>query len=403
MTEEAYLLLTSYVVNAVWQVAALAVAAWLIARWVKPAGPELQHKIWVVTLILATLAPATPAIRSYLAHRVSTGPLSASDSAAAAQPPVSRLPLTESDLILRPAALRLIGGAYMMVLLFCILRLGRTLQRTRALVHNADAAAFEPDYEELWYGSKERFSIKSAVLRRSPNVSGPVTAGLGRPVLLLPADFLENHSQTEFLAAIAHECAHIQRDDFRKNALYEIVALFTVFHPATWLIKSQIAQTREMICDGMAAEKLADRRAYARLLVQLAGKMPARAAAVSPAMGMFDAGILEKRVMAITASLPRFGRIQRRLWGATAISLLAICAGGAGLMTRTVAAQTPSPSAAAPDLACSYYHDGVEYAGTCAYGKKGEPKYVCYMTSDSTKRQMQSACEWKLRRADEAK
>jgi bla regulator protein blaR1 len=69
----AFLWLTAYVVNAVWQVAGLALAGWGLSRWVKPAGPELQHKIWVATLLLATFVPATPVLQYYFAHQVSTG------------------------------------------------------------------------------------------------------------------------------------------------------------------------------------------------------------------------------------------------------------------------------------------------------------------------------------------
>jgi beta-lactamase regulating signal transducer with metallopeptidase domain len=50
---------------------------------------------------------------------------------------------------------------------------------------------------------------------------------------LLPAGFMENHSRNEIEAAITHECAHIQRDDFRKNLFYEIAGLFTLFLPLT--------------------------------------------------------------------------------------------------------------------------------------------------------------------------
>ena len=73
--------------------------------------------------------------------------------------------------------------------------------------------------------------MHSAALLRSPDLPGPVTVGLWRPVLLLPATFIENHSRTEFLAAVAHECAHIKRNDFGKNVFYEIVGLFTDFIP----------------------------------------------------------------------------------------------------------------------------------------------------------------------------
>jgi beta-lactamase regulating signal transducer with metallopeptidase domain len=415
MSNNALLWLTSYVVNAVWQVAVLASAGWALSRLVKRAGPDLQHRIWVAALMLATLVPATPMLRYYFTRQASTTQVSASSPAVIARLSAPNVPLSGSDLIVSPVALHLVSGLYIAALLLCFLRLCRVLHRTAALVRRAAAASTKPDYAELWHISKERFSVRSAALLGSREVSGPVTAGLRRPVLLLPANFMEEYSRTDFLAAVAHECAHIKRDDFRKNVFYEVVALFTVFHPLTWFIKSQIAQTREMVCDRMAAEQLPDRRAYALSLLQLASKMRAAPPVLYHAMGMFDARILERRIMTLTTSIPGLSRIQRCFWTVTAIILLSICAGGIGLMTRTVAAQTVNPSAqaasaadqkqkAAPDLDCTYYDENtVGHAGTCGYDKQDRKKYLCYLNSDMTQSQMQIGCESKLRRAEQAK
>jgi beta-lactamase regulating signal transducer with metallopeptidase domain len=415
MSNNVFLWLTSYVVNAVWQVAVLASAGWGLSRLVKRAGPELQHKIWVATLMLATFVPATPVIQYYFAHPASKGQVGWASLTVVAQLSARHIPLRGSDLIVQPIALYLVSGLYIAAVLFCFLRLCWVLHRTAALVRHADAASTEPDYAGLWHTSKERLSVPSADLLRSREVSGPVTAGLWRPVLLLPATFMQDYSRTEFLAAVAHECAHMKRDDFRKNVFYEIASLFTAFHPLTWFIKSQIAQTREMVCDRIAAEQLPDRRAYALSLLQLASKMQAATSAVSHAMGMFDARILERRIMSLTTSMPRLSRIQRSLWAVSAILLLSICAGGIGLMTRTVAAQTTSPSAqapptagkrqqAAPDLDCTYYDNKtVGHEGTCGYDPKDRKTYLCYLNPDMTQGELQIGCEWKLRRYEEWK
>ncbi len=407
MSGHAVLLLTSYVVNAVWQVPVLALAAGILSRWVKRAGPELQHRMWVAALILATFVPATPMIRSLLVHPTWTDQRSAFASADVARVSARPIPLAGSDIIFQPAALYIVSGLYLTALLFCFLRLCWMVYRTAALVHNADAISIEPDCAALWHTTKQRLSLSSAALLGSRDVSGPVTAGLWRPVLLLPATFMENHSRTEFLAAIAHECAHIQRGDLRKNLFYEMVGLFTQFHPATWFIKAQVAQTREMICDRMAAEQLHDRRAYAVSLLQLARKMLAARPVVSHAMGMFDARILEKRITILTTSVPRLSRIQRSLWTVAATLLLAICATGIGSMTRTVAAQSPADRKKAPNLDCTYYEQKIPgpvgHAGTCAYDKRDQTRYVCYLNSDPARSQLQVGCKWKLQRAEAAK
>lgn len=83
-------------------------------------------------------------------------------------------------------------------------------------------------------------------------------------------------------------------------------------------------------------------------------------------------------------------------------------------MPRTVAAQTANLSAqgpppagkrqAAPDLDCTYYDEkAVGHEGTCGYDKNDKKKYVCYLNADAARSQTQIGCEWKLRRAEEAK
>ena len=64
--------LTSYVLNAAWQVALLGTAGWVVSRCLCRKRPESQHKLWVATLILSTLVPATPIIESYFSGEALT-------------------------------------------------------------------------------------------------------------------------------------------------------------------------------------------------------------------------------------------------------------------------------------------------------------------------------------------
>ncbi len=411
----ALLLLTSYAVNAVWQVAVLAAAGWGLSRWARRTGPELPHKIWVATLILAIAAPATPVIHSVFLREAAAGEAMGLSDTIAGSVGGRQAWLTSSDLIFPPRVIYLVSGTYLAALVFCFLRLCWRIRSTAALVTNAIPASTEPDFAALWQSSKEAFSVQSAVLLRSRDLASPVAAGFRRPVVLLPATFIENHSRTELLAAVAHECAHIQRNDFGKNVLYEIAGLFTAFHPATWFIQSRIAETREMVCDRMAAERLPDRRTYALSLLQLARKMPVAATSVvSHAMGMFDAKTLERRIMTLTTSPSRGGRIQRCAWNLTAVLLLSICAGAIGFMTQTVAAQTGSSSAqtgsagkkqaASNDLSCTYYDEAIKpHPGTCGFDKEDKTKYRCYLNDDPARSQPQIGCESHVRRAQESK
>lgn len=409
----AFLSLTSYVVNIIWQLPLIGAVGWGLSRWLKRTGPELQHQVWVAVLILATLAPATPIFQRYFAHEASMG------EGIVFPPPMLALAgrnvaLTSAHIVLEPTAIYLVSGLYITALMFFSLRLCWIIHCTSALVRNAGPASIEPDYVTMWNRSKERFFVQTASLLRSREVPGPVTAGFWRPVLVLPSTFIQEHSRTEFLAAIGHECAHIERNDFRKNVFYEVVALLTAFHPMTWFIKSQIAQTREMVCDRVAAERLLDRRTYGELLLQLATKMPqAVPSTVLHTIGMFDTNILERRIMTLMTSLPRVSRIGRYSFGAVAMLLLSMCAGMSGSFTQPVAAQTSQRSPQtdsegkkqkdSTDLSCTYYDKAVGSPGTCGYDKQNKKQYRCYSNQYPSKSQNQIGCEWKVKRAEEAR
>ena len=68
---------------------------------------------------------------------------------------------------------------------------------------------------------------------------------------------------------IAHEFAHMQRKDFLKNLLYQLLSLPVTYHPLLWLTRARIMESREMVCDQMAAA-MSGRNEYAQSLLRLA-------------------------------------------------------------------------------------------------------------------------------------
>ena len=404
----AFLLLASYIVNAAWQIPLFALVAWGVSKWVKSTGPELPHKVSVTVLILAILAPAAPIFRAlFPISPIATG-VNAPPPAILGLPEQQHVAAAAFRIVLAPALIYVVCGLYLSALLFFSLRLWWGILRTSALVCDAQPAPMDPNQRAMWNRSKQRFGVPSAALLSSPDVPGPVTLGYRQPVLLIPAGFLSEHSQTELLASMGHECAHIRRNDFRKNLCYELLALPIAFHPVTWFLKSQIAQTREMICDGMAAEELLDRRVYGQSLLRLAAKMPSVPAATH-AMGMFDAGILERRIRAMMTSATRLSPIRQGLRKVTAILLLSLCAAVSASFTQPVTAQTANRStkpdaastrqASGPDLVCSYYDKGVDHPGTCGVDPQDKTRYRCYSDVDPSKSNLQSACKSKVLRA----
>jgi TonB family protein len=152
----------------------------------------------------------------------------------------------------------------------------------------------------------------------SARCTGPVTVGVQRRMLLLPVGFLAKVEGDDLCAAVAHEFAHIGRRDYAKNLLYEAISLAVGYHPAVWMTRARVAETREMVCDELAAEIIRGRGSYARALLRLASVLSVGGMTSTyrdlrgyHAIGIFDANILERRVMTMAKERYAIGRVQR--------------------------------------------------------------------------------------------
>jgi TonB family protein len=127
---------------------------------------------------------------------------------------------------------------------------------------------------------------------------------------MLPMGMLMRIPQAELDTAIAHEFAHIGRKDFLKNLAYEIAALPLSYHPCLWFTRQRITETREMVCDEMAAG-ISGNEEYAQSLLRLAGLLlQGRPVRVPHAIGVFDANTLERRLMKLTEKKRQMGRVR---------------------------------------------------------------------------------------------
>lgn len=337
--------IASFLVNALWEIPLFAGAGWLAGRCVKKLGAEVEHFVWISTLAVAALVPAIPLLRQLLIlpNALQTHSENSLVTLIAAQNPELN---SRGALILPGILVVSLVSVYLALLTYFVVRFLWSFYRTSKLVQNARAASLTPRQEEIWFSCKQAYSLATTQILSSREVSGPVTLGWREPVMLLPEDFSSSCSEQDFLAALAHECAHVKRRDFQKNILYEAVTLLFAFHPAIWMIKSRIAQTREMICDRMATEDLIDSRSYVQSLLRLAAAIAANSRlSTSHAIGIFDADILEKRIMTIKIKKQPIGAGMR--YGLILPATLALLLAGAGGVAMAVVIEPAGDSQAA--------------------------------------------------------
>ncbi len=318
-----------FLLNASWQIALVTAIATLLDRWLRGAPARYRHLLWMMALAAVIVLPVVSARRT----RDATAPLTASASAAgldswpvpapAVRP--SRVSLAAST---RAFLRRAVAGAHLTIriphtparaafvlyaalLMIMLVRFARAWLRSREIRKNVRA---QPSQNPSCLSLVSLVTCHSSLVRTlaagaeragasilwSSEVAGPVTVGARRPTIILPSRLLDPGAEDDLSAALAHEIAHVRRRDYLCNLLAELLLLPVAFHPLAWAIKRRLAESRELACDELAATVL-NPASYARSLVRMAQQISDLALPVAPGpdytLGVFDADILEERVM----------------------------------------------------------------------------------------------------------
>ena len=334
--------------NALWQIPLLFAAAWIAARLARRLGPQMEHRAWVGALFLQSVLPFCRLSLNdlwLLAQRFAFWDSADSPGHGAVRVILGPGTVGVSRLLHLPAALiTALTLLYAVCLLYAASRLAWGLWRTEAMRRQAQPIDLAADARIRLERIRRWFGLVYAIdIADSSVISGPLSVGIGRPALLLPAGFLDRVSGEDLDTVFAHELAHMRRRDFALNLLYGVIALPFAWHPLLRLTRAHIAETRELACDAMAADAVHGSENYARSLLRLASMLPDRAApGILHAIGIFDANIFERRIMNLMRNRPET-RGLRRLAVVVACGLIAFTAGASALALRLDAGADSQP------------------------------------------------------------
>jgi bla regulator protein blaR1 len=97
----------------------------------------------------------------------------------------------------------------------------------------------------------------------------PMALGWLKPVVLLPIGAVNHLTPAQVEAILAHELAHVLRQDYLLNLLQSLVEMLFYFNPAVWWISAHVRTERENCCDDIAVRHCGNSLAYAKALVSL--------------------------------------------------------------------------------------------------------------------------------------
>ncbi len=144
-------------------------------------------------------------------------------------------------------------------------------------------------------------------LMESAIIKAPVVIGYFKPVILFPLGAIAGLSQDQVEVILAHELAHIKRNDFLINIFQSVIEILFFFHPAIWWISANIRNERENACDDIALSVNKDSLILANALTKLEflnHKTPKLAAAFAGNKGSLLNRV--KRIVNQHSTLPTF-------------------------------------------------------------------------------------------------
>jgi HEAT repeat protein/beta-lactamase regulating signal transducer with metallopeptidase domain len=152
--------------------------------------------------------------------------------------------------------------------LLLALRLAVGSVRVRRLIARGRELTDEDSEREVFHLAR-RLDIGSYVrVVESEELSMPITAGITRPTIVLPAGF-GDWSEDRLRAVILHELAHIHRRDILSHMISRVTCALHWFNPLAWHSAARLRTESERACDDMVLEAGTRASAYADHLLSI--------------------------------------------------------------------------------------------------------------------------------------
>ncbi len=290
----------------------LIVPAWRVAILPAPeCGPNCaETRLSEATLTMEELPLATPS------QEAITAPVIASADHVA----TTTIPVASSSWSFNWVQIALLLWALGVVVVLARLALGTW--RMRRITREAECLT---DYQWSAMTSRLRGQLDLPAhisLYASEEIAMPVTWGVLRPVVVLPAESVEWSNEWRRIVLL-HELAHIKRRDCSTQMLANWACALYWFNPLVWFAARRLRVERELACDDCVLEVGTRASDYASYLVEIAKSFDAVEPATPVTVGM-ACSQLESRVRAILNPAMNRGHLSRSR--KTALALALACA-----------------------------------------------------------------------------
>ena len=151
------------------------------------------------------------------------------------------------------------------------------------------------------------------VLLTKENVS-PFVLGAWRPVVVLPSSFVETVNRGQLLAVLAHEAAHLRRNDFVVGWIIAFCEVMYFFHPVVHFVNRRLLLEREKACDDwVLVASRAKPSHYAQAILTAAGSSCSVETHLKPQAVVTESfAVLSQRLSSIASTVKPKARLSAR-------------------------------------------------------------------------------------------
>ena len=259
------------IVHSLWQFAAIAIACFIIQRYVAKSSTQ-RYLIGIVSLCCMTIV----AIGTWLYYYETNDTSITSNSTIV----ITELSAEYTNLQIDipwydkvgnwlEANKEMIFASWLAGALILFSRILLSLLWINVLVRSSQTI----DHDSITKSMakiKDYFKIsKMPAIGHSPLVHSPIIAGFINPIILLPTAITNSISVKDAEAILAHEVAHYIRKDIWVNLLQHTLEMVFYYHPGIWWVSHQLRLDRENCCDDMAVSFTGNNIDYAKALVNM--------------------------------------------------------------------------------------------------------------------------------------
>lgn len=315
----------SWMGSMLWQVSLLILIVtaldFVLRRW---AWPQVRYTLWVLILIKLVIPPTwtlptsliskwQPIVQARIEERLGISPRGPAAGGALQMPPSIPASMTASvragepveqtaqaqpaDSYSLPASRTLGWKSYTLIVWvlgmgFFVALLGHRISRLRRWhKKQVEKKTIPVWYYELLVETTKRLKLgRLPAIVFSKDAKAPAVYGMFRPVLLLPASYLDSLSREDAEHVLLHELAHLKRGDLWLHGLCLLLQIVYWFNPLLIWTRRQMKHVREICCDLTIANVLKEKTMkYRETLLNTARELLTETA--EPGMGLL--GVFE--------------------------------------------------------------------------------------------------------------